>query len=59
MQLGTQEKEHNSMKITTLFHRKDASTENGDIRSEWDRRRAMAIGASELAEIDAIFSRAL
>jgi len=47
------------MKITTLFHRKDSSTRNGDIRNEWDRRRAMALGASELAEIDAIFSRAL
>jgi hypothetical protein len=47
------------MKITALFHRKDASTENADIRTEWDRRRAMAIGASELSEIDAIFSRAL
>lgn len=47
------------MKITTLFHRKDSSTRNSDIRSEWDRRRAMALGASELAEIDAIFSRAL
>ncbi|MDO8733169.1 MAG: hypothetical protein Q7L55_11490 [Actinomycetota bacterium] len=47
------------MKITSMFHRKDSSTENGDIRKEWDRRRAMAIGASELAEIDAIFSRAL
>ncbi len=47
------------MKITTLFHRKADSTENADILNEWDRRRAMAIGASELAEIDAIFSRAL
>ena len=47
------------MKITTLFHRKTESTENAEIRTEWDRRRAMAIGASELAEIDAIFSRAL
>ncbi|MDP2287652.1 MAG: hypothetical protein Q8M73_03705 [Actinomycetota bacterium] len=47
------------MKITTLFHRNAGSTENAEIRTEWDRRRAMAIGASELAEIDAIFSRAL
>ena len=44
------------MKITTLFHRHTESTENAEIRTEWDRRRAMAIGASELAEIDAIFS---
>ena len=47
------------MKIRTLVHRNAEPTDNADIGTEWDRRRAMAIGASELAEIDAIFSRAL
>lgn len=34
-------------------------SENERIHREWDRQRARAIGPSDQAEIDAIFSRSL
>lgn len=34
-------------------------TETQKIHREWDRQRQSALGPSDLAEIDAIFSRAL
>lgn len=40
-----------------IFTKSTRSNEN--ISREWDRMRAKAIGPSDLAEIDAIFSRHL
>ena len=37
----------------------NATSDNAKIYREWDRQRARAIGPSDLAEIDAIFSRHL
>ena len=42
-----------------LFFTKPAATEMEKIYKEWDKHRSGAHGPSDLAEIDAIFSRAI
>jgi hypothetical protein len=37
----------------------DRTTKNENIHRQWDQMRAKALGPSDLAEIDAIFSRQL
>jgi hypothetical protein len=37
----------------------DRTTKNESVRRQWDQMRAKALGPSDLAEIDAIFSRQL
>ena len=44
--------------FASVFDR-EAGTGRNAIHREWDRQRARALSPSELAEIDAIFSRAL
>lgn len=49
-------------RISKTFYYKPKNQENSrtrDIYREWDRQRANALTPSDLAEIDAIFSRHL
>lgn len=42
-----------------LFFTKPAASEMEKIYKEWNNQRSTAFGPSDLAEIDAIFSRAI